>query len=179
MTRPNYCNITAANPCGDMICLSGIGKCCYDIREISLQQIKTRLKEINDIMQPLYSEQTVLQNKMFDAKLKIMIETDVLSEEEWQTRESQEDLTLYSNTSNHKKLATLFESDYHCSTSFEAWNLRFSDGDIYISFKDIEKAITFIKKHNMKINVKDLTDDLERLNEQKTKLQLFLERIIS
>jgi hypothetical protein len=161
----------------EMVCLKGEGKCSYDGRKMTMEAIQARLKEIDSIMSPLYPERDVLMNMLSEVKCKEMFETGALTEREWSTRDSGHGITLYSNTNQHKKLADLFEHDYHCSEHFEGWDLNFSDGDIILRFEETDKALEFIKKHQLKVTLKDLEEDVKDLDDKKKKLEKFIEKI--
>jgi hypothetical protein len=146
---------------------------------MSLESIKERLKEIDEIMQPLLRDQDVLTAKLFEEKCKEMFNTGALTEKPWFIEAPMTGFSLRSNANRHKKLAGLFESDYHCSTKFEDFEVQFSDGDIYLNFDADTKAFEFIKKYELKVNIKSLEEDLENLILKKESLENFLEKIKS
>ena len=114
---------------------------------------------------------------MQDEKYLEIFRSGALTESYWKTSDHGDSIGLYSDTRRHKKLAELFEDNYHCSSDFKAWSIYFNDGEISLSFKDSEKALDFVKLYGLKINLSEIEKSLLRLSEQKEKIEKFVDKI--
>jgi hypothetical protein len=142
-----------------------------------LEEVKNRIKNINQQTDILYQELSDLESELLSLKFKEMISSGALTESFWRTKYQFGGLVLYSNDHSHQKLAQLFEINYHCSNNFDGWRLYINEGEISIVFEDFDKGLSFIKENNIKIDLKNINDRLKEANKVVKDITTFVEKL--
>jgi hypothetical protein len=142
-----------------------------------LEEVKNKIKNINQQTDILYQELSDLESELLSLKFKEMISSGALTESFWRTNYQFGGLVLYSNDHSHQKLAQLFEINYHCSNNFDGWSLYLNDGEISIVFEDFDKGLSFIKENNIKIDLKNINDRLKEANKVVKDITTFVEKL--
>jgi len=143
-----------------------------------VQEVRDRIGEIETVFRKHEIEKFALENELLELKFDVLTSTSALVESDWRTMYSSDDgLVLFSDVERHTKLADLFETDYHCGVDMRGLQISFSDGDISLAFSDIQYALEFIKKHNLKIDLKEIKREIRKSIERAEKLTDFVNMI--
>lgn len=114
-----------------------------------------------------------LEEQLLDEKIKKIVETKAFQESDWTVISLKPKIELWSLSFNSRKLYDIFYKITFSDNelfNFDNFTLRFFYADITLTFDSYIKAIEFIKKYKLSIN-------LDRIQKEQKDIETFINAI--
>lgn len=128
------------------------------ITKDEVQAIKIEIGQIIEVIKILEIKKEEKATALLNAVLSC---EEILNQAPWNLTDNE--MVLQSRINRHRILSDFLQTDYHCNFSTENLNLYFNDDDVDLCFYSPTKLLEFVAKFKVRINIKILENQKERL----------------
>lgn len=115
-----------------------------------VEKIKSEMDQLQEVINSTAQQQAQKSKELLSTVLSC---EEILNQASWRL---QDQFTLCSSTTDHSILSDYLQSDYHCAFENEIVSLVFSDGDIYLHFKDRNSLTQLIETYHINLETHHL-----------------------